>query len=440
MSGRRFVQEAFVVSVVALQVGLLAPWFGAGRGAMDGLLVQGAFGAAYAAAAVFLFLRVVRRRRVRSTWWLMWPIAYLGLALTSMLWSDIPMLTLRRSVALAGTIVFALWVSETMEPRRLFRSVTIGLLVVAAASFAALAWAPQVAVHGASSSHAGNWRGALLHKNLLGREMALATTLALALAVSSPQPRRLRWIGAALLTATLVVGARSATGVALMASGAFIVGLAALPAATAWERIGRRGVASAAVAAAAISVFVGGPALLRWLGRDTTFTGRDRIWEVTVDLLRDHAWTGYGYGAFWEGSGGAEVSRQLGYSVGHAHNGLLQAATSLGLPGVALMIVLFAGVAWRGIRAPGLRAVRLPLVAFLLHVALLSVTDAVMSGPNSLALTVVLALALMRAPSSSSATAGAPLAGGATAPAATTRSALDETGSGRLPILDEATR
>jgi len=36
-------------------------------------------------------------------------------------------------------------------------------------------------------------------------------------------------------------------------------------------------------------------------------------------------------------------------------------------------------------------------VGFLLHVALLSVTDAVMSGPNSLALTVVLALALMRA-------------------------------------------
>lgn len=434
MTAGRFAQEAFVAAVVALQVGLLAPWFGAGRGAADGQIVQGAFAAAYAVAAVLLLLRFVRRRRVRWTRWLVWPLAYLGLALASWLWSDLPMLTLRRSVALAGTIVFALWLAETMAPLRLFRSVIVGLVIVAAASFALLAFAPQVAVHEAASPHTGNWRGALLHKNLLGREMALATTLALALAAVSPRPQRLRWIGVALLTATLVVGARSATGVAVMLGGAGAVVLAALPAATAWERAGRRGIVTAALAAATVSVGVAGPVLLAWLGRDTTFTGRDRIWEVTVALLRDRAWTGYGYRAFWEGSGGAEVSRQLGYAVGHAHNGLLQAATSLGLPGATLVFVLFAGVVWRVLRAPGFRAVRPPAVGFLLHVALLSVTDAVMSGPNSLALTVVLALALMRAPTPArggeavSATAGAstPAPSDRSAPRAALPSRLDE--------------
>jgi exopolysaccharide production protein ExoQ len=392
----RFAPDAFVALVVALQVGILAPWFGAGRGGSDGLVVQAAFAAVYAVAALLLLLRVVRRRRVRWTRWLLWPLAYLGLAAASLLWSDLPALTLRRTVALAGTLLLAWWWAETLGPRRLLRGVAFGLLLVAAASYALLLLAPQVAVHGGASQHAGDVRGALLHKNLLGREMALATTLALGLAAAAPR-RRPGWLLAAVATAGLVAGAGSATGLVALLGGLGVVTLAALPAANAWERAGRAALVAGAVAGAALLVAAAAPRLLGWLGRDTSFTGRDRIWEVTVGLLRDRPWTGFGYGAFWEGPGGAEVSRQLGYAVGHAHNGLLQAATSLGVLGAAALLLLFGGAAWRALRAPAFRSVRPAALGLLVHVALLSITDAVMSGPNSLSLTVVLTFVLVRA-------------------------------------------
>lgn len=392
---RRRTNDAFVIAVVAAQAGALAPWFASGRGVGDGLVLQGAFGAAYLVAALLLFGRLVRRRRVRVSPWMWWPLVFLGLATASLLWSDVPELTARRVVALAGTLVFAAWIAETMDPRRALRNVALGLLVIAGASFVLLAVAPQIAVH-AAGSHAGNWRGALLHKNLLGREMALATTLALGMAVVAPRRWRLAWLAAAAATALLVLGARSATGLVLIAVGTLTVTLMAVPAVGQRERMGRRVLVVATIATATALVGALAVVLLDALGRDLTFTGRDRIWQVTLDVLRDRALTGAGFGAFWDGPGGAEVSAALGYSVGHAHNGLLQAATSLGIPGVLLVLTLQVGAFVRALRAPAFRAARPLALGFLLHFAVLGVSDAVMSGPNSLSLTIALALVLMR--------------------------------------------
>jgi len=392
---RRHANDTFLVVVVAMQAGALAPWFASGRGVGDGLVLQAAFAAAYLVAALLLFGRLVRRRRVRFSPWLWWPLAFFGLAAASLLWSDIPSLTLRRVIALAGTLVFAIWIAETMDPRRALRNVAFGLLAIAVASFVLLAIAPQMAIH-ASGPHAGNWRGALLHKNLLGREMALATTLTFALAVLAPRRQRLAWLAGAAATALLVLGARSATGLVLLAVGVATVTLLAIPAVGQRERMGRRVLVVAALVSATAVVGALGLVLLDALGRDLTFTGRDRIWEVTVALLRDRAWTGAGFGAFWDGPGGAQVSATLGYYVGHAHNGLLQAATSLGIPGVLLVLTLHVGAIVRASRAAAFRAARPLALGFLLHFAVLTASDAVMSGPNSLSLTIALALVLMR--------------------------------------------
>lgn len=392
---RRRANDAFVAGAAVIQAGALAPWFASGRGVGDGLVLQAAFGATYLVAALFLFGRIVRRRRMRLSPWAWWPLALLVLATASLAWSDVPELTLRRVVALAGTIVFAAWIAETMDARRALRSVAYGLIAIAAASWLFLAVAPDVAIH-ASGSHAGNWRGALLHKNLLGREMALATSLSLGLAVLAPRRWRLAWLAVAGSTALLVVGARSVTGLALLGAGAATVALAALPALGERERMGRRVLIVAAIAAGALALAGLATTVLQAVGRDLSLTGRDRIWEVTIDVLRGRLWTGAGFGAFWDGPAGAQVSAALGYRVGHAHNGLLQMATSLGLPGAILLLVLYVAAWWRALRAPAMRAVGPLVLPFLVHVAVLSVSDAVMSGPNSLALTFVLALLLMR--------------------------------------------
>lgn len=392
----RWANDAFVALVVALQAGALAPWFASGRGVGDGLVLQGAFAAVYAVAAGLLLVRLARRRRVRATWWMLWPLAYMTLATASITWSDLPELTLRRVVALAGTLAFAWWVAETMTPRRALKNVAMGLSAIAAASFALLVLAPQIAIH-QGGAHVGDWRGALLHKNLLGREMALATTLALGLAVSAWRRERRRWLLVAAATALLVLGARSATGLVLLMAGAAAMALAALPAVGARERMGRRVLVASTITLVLALVASFGWLMLDALGRDATFTGRDRIWEVTIAELGSRPWTGAGFGAFWEGPGGAAVSRALDYYVGHAHNGLLQAATSLGIPGVLMIVMVYASVFVRVLKAPGFATARPAALGFLVHVALLSVTDAIMSGPNSLSLSVVVAFALMPA-------------------------------------------
>ena len=383
-----------MVLVVTMQAGLLAPWLGAGRGAGDGIWLQAAFGAAYALAACLLLVRWARRGRARASWWLLWPLAYLLLATLSLTWSELPALTARRVLALAGTLVFAVWVVETMTPARMLRNAALGLATIALLSVAMLAATPRIAVH-AEGTHVGSWRGALLHKNLLGREMALATTLALGIALAGPRGQRPAWLGLALVTAVLVVGARSATGLAVLAAGAATVLFVSLPAVGARERMGRRVVLGAALVAVVAAVAAFAAPALEALGRDATLTGRDRIWQVTLAVLGERAWLGHGFGAFWEGTGGAAVSRELGYRVGHAHNGWLQALASLGVPGVALLATLWLALVHHAWRAPGLAGVRAPLMGFAVHVGLLSLTDAVMSGPNSLSLTVALTAVLM---------------------------------------------
>jgi exopolysaccharide production protein ExoQ len=397
--------EAFVAGVVALQVGILTPWFGV-QADGEGTVQQGAFAAAYAISALLLVIRVASRRRIRASWWYLWVLAFFALATTSMLWSDLPQLTLRRVIALAGTLVFAVWVAETMTPRRMFRSVVLGLLLVAAASYVTLAVAPQRAIHG-GGSHVGNWRGALWHKNLLGREMALATTLTLASAAVAPRRQRRALLVAAGLAATLVIGARSVTGIVLLVAGVATVILAALPAADARERLGRTVLWVTAVVAGSAVIWAFGAVALDALGRDLTFTGRDRVWEVTYDVLRERVWTGHGFGAFWDGPGGAEVSRVLDYRVVHAHNGLLQIASSLGVPGVVLVVTLYLGLLSRAVRSPALLPVRPAALGFLVHFALLGVSDAVMSGPNSLSLTLAVAI-LLTSPKAQGEVAAAP--------------------------------
>ena len=378
-------RDAFVVAFFAVQYGVLAPWLSAGRGPADGLYGQLVYLAFYAVAAVGLALGVLRRRRLK---WpsppVLWPVAFVALAAASLAWTDEPGLTLRRVAALAGSMTFAVWLVSVWDLRRTLRAVAVALAAVAAASLVLIVVAPQFAIHAAPSPHVGDWRGALLHKNLLGREMAFGAALAAAFGFAARGGARFAWWLAAAAMLALVAGAGSATGWALAVALAGILGFTRLPATNARERFGRRIVGLTGAAAALGALVVAAPALLTAIGRDTTFTGRDRIWELTVERVLASP-LGAGYGAFWDGPAGAAISRDLGYVVGHAHNGWLEVAAQLGWLGLVMVSTLVVLVAVRAARS------RLPLTdsartaALLLvgYVVVINVPDAVIAGPNS---------------------------------------------------------
>ncbi len=81
------------------------------------------------------------------------------------------------------------------------------------------------------------------------------------------------------------------------------------------------------------------------------------MWSLSVEAARERPVLGYGYGAFWhpdrpDGADAAVlISSRLNYPVAHAHNGLIDAALTLGGVGAALAIGLVGGLLLCGARA-----------------------------------------------------------------------------------------
>lgn len=94
------------------------------------------------------------------------------------------------------------------------------------------------------------------------------------------------------------------------------------------------------------SVFSGRlAALVKLLPVDTTFTGRTDIWEFAISALGLHPWLGYGFAAFW----GTDAIQSLvqddqiewAATAAHSHNGYLDNALTMGIPGLALIVAIF---------------------------------------------------------------------------------------------------
>ena len=72
---------------------------------------------------------------------------------------------------------------------------------------------------------------------------------------------------------------------------------------------------------------------------DLTFTGRTDVWQFVSERLTQRPLTGFGFAAFW---GTPEVVYGMGQNevwantAGHAHNGYLDLALTVGIPGAVL--------------------------------------------------------------------------------------------------------
>lgn len=86
-------------------------------------------------------------------------------------------------------------------------------------------------------------------------------------------------------------------------------------------------------------------AIVNLLPLDTTFTGRTDIWEFALSSLARNPWRGYGFAAFW----GTDAILDLvpddqiewAASAAHSHNGYLDNALTLGIPGLLLIVAVF---------------------------------------------------------------------------------------------------
>jgi O-antigen ligase len=278
------------------------------------------------------------------------------------------LLLLVRPVLIATLLWFALTVATSWDPaqsaRRLaFALVTIGIagmvllvpktprhfadvmavvvLIVLIVCYLGVALVPQLTIHQASDmiepELAGDWRGIFGHKNEASAVMVLFVFIGIFVA-------RVRSLGLGAVIVMLALPflyfthsktAMAALPLALIVS--VIMARAAKPA---------NGVAVALGLLLALNLLSIGSiyiapihAVVDAIMPDATFTGRTDIWKFAIDHVAQRPITGYGFATFWGteqvvyGMTGATWAN----TASHAHNGFVDLALTIGIPGSALV-------------------------------------------------------------------------------------------------------
>jgi len=283
------------------------------------------------------FLLLIRRSReslrallTASLWALLlfWCLASAG-------WTqDLPS-TLSRLPFLVGVYCFGILasMSVTLEEQH---SMFFGSLAFYAIGSALLVWlVPGIGTM--QGFHEGAFQGLSGHKNFLGRYMGIFLIMS-ALSLGCGSLRARVWsLAMVVLSAVLLIGSRSATG--LMATAATAGAIILI-----WIYVRYQKWFFAALAMTAgllITAVHQYEKVLALLGRQSSLTGRVPLWQALLDEVWKNPEAGYGYGAFWVAGTHPYESAiaSIRYKQAtHAHNGYLDALLDAGVVGLSFFL------------------------------------------------------------------------------------------------------
>jgi O-antigen ligase len=260
--------------------------------------------------------------------------------------SSDPSTSLKRfALTACVTSVAAMLMLLPKSQSELARWLGIAALILLAACYLGIVFAPPLAMHTAFDTQephlAGDWRGVFGHKNVAAAVMAMLLFLGIFVARA----------GARLLgTAVIVLAALFMLKCAGKTSSGLIFVVLALTSLTAVIRsFALRAIVLLAPLAILLLFSIGTvmsdqlAEIAKWLPLDTSFTGRTDIWAFSIQALQAKLWTGYGFAAFWGSGAIRELPQGMEWTeyASHSHNGYLDTALSTGLPGTLLLIAVF---------------------------------------------------------------------------------------------------
>lgn len=317
--------------------------------------------------------------------------ALAALAFASASWSQDPMLSVRRSVALGLTFVFGLYFASRFNLKEQLRLLggVFAICIVFSVLFQLLGINPVVEAPG--------WYGVFYLKNELGRMMVLSSIVFLFWGRVEPDRRGLARTGF-WASVVLIALSRSMTSVVV-----FFLLMALLPYLRWTLRKSMRwmvaGTAFLLVAGTTLVMFV--VTHLRevtgLLGRSPTLTGRVPLWILSFVMALRRPWLGYGFNAFWLADEPyvQKIWRLLHWEPPHAHNGYLELWLELGIVGVVLFLLIFAYYVTKAIGT--LRYISGPAAAwpltFLMFLFLANLTENALLVRNSVYLILYVAIA-----------------------------------------------
>jgi O-antigen ligase len=227
------------------------------------------------------------------------------------------------------------------ELARWFGVSALGLLVVC---YLGVLIVPHLSIHLVSDLQeqqlAGDWRGSFGHKNVAAGVMAMLLFIGIYVLQSGA------WIAGTAILALSSVFLLNTTGKSSLALCALVLMLSLLT-----RRICSlwlRGIIFL-TPLVLLNVFSVGTVMSDTLAEfvsklpfDASFTGRTDVWTFAIQALQLRPYTGYGFEAFWGGSEMRNLPEGMEWTAtaAHSHNGYLDTALGIGLPGLALLIVV----------------------------------------------------------------------------------------------------
>ena len=259
------------------------------------------------------------------------------LAILSSIWSQDPGYTLRHSIALLGATLVGIDLAVRYSVRDQLRLLCIVFVLVVVSGVAAQLVFPGLVPTADFDSVA--WNGVSSGKNEWARIVVLAT-----IAFLSYTRRSIRGF---VLMACLILVAFGLVGLARSA-GALVILCALLTlfklfGALRWRTkiLIASGFASALILLPVSYLVVQNLGkVTAVLGRDSSLTGRTDIWPLALSDIAKSPIRGYGYTAFWEPASqpARRIREEIGWDAPGAHDGYIDLALGLGLPGVLLFV------------------------------------------------------------------------------------------------------
>jgi exopolysaccharide production protein ExoQ len=258
------------------------------------------------------------------------------LAFLSMLWSQDPQLTFRKAMWLFLACAFAWLFASYYRPADQMRILLVAGIILAIASYAMAILLPKYGL-----DWGGEWKGVLAQKNQLGHVVLFLFSAFVFRPI--PGNQRLRTVALAILPLGLIILSQSRGSLIL---AMLLIGVRFYGPLVKNSRREQLPFILFATFCVLLGFVFGQEIIFSLLGRDTTLTGRTHEWAVLSFYALRHPWLGYGYGAFWTGTGDSLYAmKQVGGAMRGADSGYLDTMLQLGLAGMILWpIVMLAAI------------------------------------------------------------------------------------------------
>ena len=258
-------------------------------------------------------------------------VSFSIVAFLSVLWSQDPQLTLKKAMWLFLTSAFAWFFVSYYRPADQMRILLVAGVLMAISSYAMAILLPKYGL-----DWGGEWKGVLAQKNQLGH-VVLFLFSAIAFR-PIPVNHRLRTVALAILPLGLIILSQSRGSLIL---AILLIAVRFYGPILKDSRREQLPFILFATICAVLGVVFGREIIFSLLGRDATLTGRTHEWAILSFYALRHPWLGYGYGAFWTGTGDSLYAmKQVGGVMRGADSGYLDTMLQLGLAGMTLWSII----------------------------------------------------------------------------------------------------